>query len=348
MRNNPYTLLFGKEPGQIISRLAQSSSILDSFQSTAVSQQVYLITGVRGSGKTVFMTEISNRLRKEPDWIVIELNPETDLLEGLASKLSSENSLAGIFQHAKINLSLLGLGVELTGAAPITNYETAITKMMEAIRKKGKRVLVTIDEVSNTKRMRIFASAYQIFVRQELPIFLLMTGLYENINALQNEKSLTFLYRAPKIELVPLNLDAIARSYAKVLDVDETEAKKMAAITKGYSLAFQVLGYFTWEVGGNYPVILDDFRHYLEDYVYEKIWAECSKKDRDVITCIAEVPSGRISEILERLGWEKNYLSTYRARLIKKGIVDGSVYGTLAFTLPCFAEFVISKEAFLH
>ena len=67
--------------------------------------------------------------------------------------------------------------------------------------KKKKRLLITIDEVTNTKKMRIFASAFQIFVRQDYPIFLLMTGLYENIHELQNEKSLTFLYRAPKLRL---------------------------------------------------------------------------------------------------------------------------------------------------
>ena len=68
-----------------------------------------------------------------------------------------------------------------------------------------------------------------------------MTGLYENINSLQNEKSLTFLYRAAKIELKPLNLRTIAENYHSKLSVDEETALKMARLTKGYSFAFQVL-----------------------------------------------------------------------------------------------------------
>ena len=32
----------------------------------------------------------------------------------------------------------------------------------------------------------------------ELPCVLVMAGLFDNISNLQNEKSLTFLYRAPK------------------------------------------------------------------------------------------------------------------------------------------------------
>ena len=42
------------------------------------------------------------------------------------------------------------------------------------------------------------------------PVFLLITGLFENINLLQNEKSLTFLYRAPKVPMDPLDKMAVS------------------------------------------------------------------------------------------------------------------------------------------
>lgn len=117
-KGDPYTLTFGKEPTQLISQAAQSQQVIDSFLGTPSSQQVYMITGIRGSGKTVFMTEVAHRLASQKDWIVIELNPERDLLTSLAAKLSSENELARIFQSAEINLSLFGFGLEVKGAAP--------------------------------------------------------------------------------------------------------------------------------------------------------------------------------------------------------------------------------------
>ena len=46
-------MIFGKEPPQIISRVTQSSEVLMSFQEEPPEQQIYMITGVRGCGKTV-------------------------------------------------------------------------------------------------------------------------------------------------------------------------------------------------------------------------------------------------------------------------------------------------------
>lgn len=343
MQRNPYTLLFGKEPVQFISRASQSEFIMEAFCEEEANQQVFVVTGVRGSGKTVFMTNLNKKFRQKEEWVVLELNPEKDLLEGLAAKMSSEDNLAKIFKNAKINLSFLGFGVEIGGAAPITDIETAITKMLESLKKKGKKVLITIDEAINNQFMREFVNAYQIFVRQELPVFLLMTGLYENINELQNEKSLTFLYRAPKIELKPLNIKMIAQNYKETFKLDETQALKMAKMTKGYSFAFQVLGYFVWENGGKIEKALPDYRLYLDEYVYEKIWSELSRGDKRIAYGIAESKSGKISEIRSALQIQTNEFNPYRKRLIRKGLLNGDERGYVHFVLPMFEQFVIEN-----
>lgn len=340
MQQNPYTMSFGKEPYQLVERFAQVTDITNDFFSENPMSQVYMITGVRGSGKTVFMTEISKKIRDDKRWVVVELNPERDLLQGLASKLSSETTLAKIFQNASINLSFFGFGVEMKGTAPITDIEMALSKMLESLKKNGKRVLVTIDEVVSSDAVRIFTSAFQIFIRQDLPLFLLMTGLYENINQLQNEKTLTFLYRAPKIQLKPLNLGMIADNYGKNFALDREGALEMAKLTRGYPFAFQVLGYFTWENLGRYQDSIVKLRAYLEEFVYEKIWSESSKGDRKILYGIAETKSGKISEIRDLLGIETNQFNPYRKRLIKRGLISGEERGYVRFTLPFFGEFV--------
>ena len=237
--NNPFTLMFGKEPLQFISRYSQVNQVVEAFDAENSPYQICMITGVRGSGKTVTLTNITKKLLESENWLAIELNPARDLLQGLAAKLTSNMEFCEMFRQAKINLSFLGFGVEISGVPPITDIEVAITKMLENLRKHNKRILVTIDEVTVNDYIRVFAGSFQIFARQELPIYLLMTGLHENIDDLQNEKNLTFLYRAPKLKLGPLNTGAVASKYKSIFEIEEKEAFEMAKLTKAYPFAFQ-------------------------------------------------------------------------------------------------------------
>lgn len=338
---NPFTLAFGKSPLENIERPVQKNEILEAFLATPINQQIYMITGIRGSGKTVLMTDVSRRLKTEDNWTVIELNPETDMLHSFAAKLSQVEKFKEAFRNAKINLSLLGLGLEIEDVSPIADDETAITRMLESIQKKGQRVLITVDEVTNNEHVRKFAAAFQIFIRAELPLFLLMTGLYENIDDLRNQKSLTFLYRAPRIQLQPLNMPAIASRYRGLFHMEEEDAYQMARLTKGYAFAFQVLGYLTFRSEERqYKKVLPEYRQYLDDFVYEKLWSELSEKDKEVARGIAETESGDSAEIRKALGITSNSLSQYRRRLMKKGLVSGEEHGKLQFTLPLFEEFV--------
>ena len=340
---NPFTLTFGRSPLESVERPVQINEILEAFTADTVNQQMFIITGVRGSGKTVMMTQISNKLRADADWVVIELNPATDLLSSMLSKLNSNQVCTELIKSAKIDLSFFGFGVTIEGTVPITDAETAIIKILEKIKKIGRRLLVTIDEMTNSESMKVFAGAFQIFVRQELPVFLLGTGLYENIEELQNEKSLTFLYRAPKIQLRPLNNGAIINKYKTIFHISQESASQMAELTKGYPFAFQVLGYLTWNHDGDYHAVLDEYEQYLSEFVYDKIWSELSAKDRMVAKAIADEKSGKIKDIRERLGMETNEFNPYRKRLIKKGIVSGEMRGYVYFTLPLFAEYVIEN-----
>lgn len=340
---NPFTLTFGKSPLEPVERPVQTNEIIEAFTADPINQQMSIITGVRGSGKTVMMTEISHRLRKKEDWVVIELNPATDLLQGMLSKLNSNQVCAGIIKSAKIDLSFFGFGVSIEGAVQITDTETAIIAILEKIKKSEKRLLITIDEVTNSEYMHVFASAFQIFVRQDLPVFLLATGLYENIDELQNEKSLTFLYRAPKIQLKPLNKQAIVNKYKSIFEIEVDQATQMADLTKGYPFAFQVLGYLTWNHHGDYNAVRGEYEQYLSEFVYDKIWSELSQKDRMVARGIADVEGGKIKDIREHLHMETNEFNPYRKRLIKKGILSGETRGYVYFTLPLFEEYVMEN-----
>ncbi len=337
---NPFTLVFGKSPLEFVDRPKQIFEIMDAFTSENINQQMFVITGVRGAGKTVTMSEIVQKLRNDDNWIVLELNPATDLLQSMLSKLYSDKTISSFIKTARIDLSFFGFGVSIEGSTQITDPETAIIKILEKIKSKGKRLLICIDEMSNTEYMKVFAGSFQIFVRQDLPVFLLGTGLYENIEELQNEKNITFLYRAPKIQLKPLNIRAITNKYKTIFNLDDNQASEMASLTKGYPFAFQALGYLTWNNHGDFKAVLDDYNQYLSEFVYDKVWSELSEKDRLVAKGIADTNSRKIIDIRKHLQMTTNEFNPYRQRLIKKGVIDGSKRGLVSFALPLFEEYV--------
>lgn len=78
---NPFTLMFGKEPLQRISRASQMETILNDYRSEFSSSQICMITGIRGSGKTVFMTELARELKTDKDWVVSRAEDRVKAIE---------------------------------------------------------------------------------------------------------------------------------------------------------------------------------------------------------------------------------------------------------------------------
>ncbi len=337
--SNPYTLVFGQPPIELVERTAQAEKIISEYCAQRPSNYINLVTGVRGSGKTVFITEIAKRLKTKKEWIVINLNPQRDLLISLASKLDSNNVLHRIFKEAQINLQAFGIGIGIKGVPPITDIEEALIQMLKSIKKHNKRVLITIDEVTNSRDMRIFASSYQIFLREDLPVFLIMTGLYKNIDNLKNADGMTFLERAPRIFLAPLDKKVIASKYIETLKLKQDEAVRLAELTMGYSFAFQTIGYFMWEYPKDVKKALANAKDYLFEFAYWKIWSELSKQDKVVVKAIAKVKTGEIYKIREELDYTSNQFNPYRNRLLKAGIITGPEDGIVKLCLPWFDEF---------
>ncbi len=219
--------------------------------------------------------------------------------------------------------------------------------MLASMARHGKKLLICVDEVVASDYLRAFCSAFQIFVRANLPVFLLITGLYENIEALRNTPNLTFLYRATRVSMDPLSQFSIADSYQSMFDLPREPALRMAAWTKGYSFAFQVLGYYTWEHDGDPDRAYADAYQYLAEYSYIKIWSDLSQRDREFAEAVARSEHNQNKEIRELLGWTSNQYNPYRMRLIRKGLLDGQTYGHVYFVLPEFGRFALEYSALL-
>ena len=339
--NNPFELTFGLKPSNYISRLKQSDEIISNFKSRT-GNKLFLITGVRGTGKTVMLSHISKQFENEKNWIVIELIPNYDMLEQFASALYDSSIMNKIFNNKTFGFSFSGISFSISGEKPITNVISLIEVLLDRIKKCDKSVLIAVDEVSNNDYVKTFTQAFQLLIRKEYPIHLLMTGLYQNIYELQNDKDLTFLYRAPKISLEPLNLAAITNSYQELLNITKEEALLLAKETKGYAYAYQVLGYLVFE---KQNPKLDDklyakYDQYLEEYVYEKMYSELSTNDKKILKAFTSDDINSVDNLLLKSKMKKNVFSVYRDRLIKRGIVEGVDYGKNSIILPRFIEFI--------
>ena len=344
---NPFTLTFGKKPNSYISRPKDTEAIIDSFNQEPASEQVFVITGIRGSGKTVMLSTIIKHFIDEDDWIVVDLNSEKDLMEGLASELYQNGKVKSLFVKKEFSFSFKGISFSIEGETPVLTSETLVKMMLDRIKKKNKKVLITIDEVTSNEYMRVFAKSFQALIRFEYPVFLLMTGLYENISKLQDDKSLTFLYRAPKIYLSALNISAITQSYSEIFNVPEDVALALANLTKGYAYAYQVLGYLLYK-SDEYKIsnkLIIEYDQYLQEFVYDKLWSEFSPIEQKIVSSM-EKEEERVKDVIVKNDMTNEYFSIYRDRLIKKGIIYSPSYGVIRLTLPRFLEFIKMKKVY--
>lgn len=340
--SNPYTIGFGKIPAHYISRDLVIEEILDEINSETIREQAFKLTGIRGTGKTVTLTAIENALRDDKKWIVTGIRPEGNITEEVVGSIYNDVPLLKSFFKTELNLSKFGIGVDISNHPPISSLDSALKKIIEELNKKGKRLLITIDEVKNTSEMRSFVQEFQILIRQDLPVFLIIAGLYDDVENLENADHLTFFLRAEKYEMKPLNHTIMRSDYVKTLGVSTDTAEQMASITKGYAFAYQALGKYMWDFREKdiTEEVLAKLDEALSEKVYQKIWSELTPKERWFLGYIVKKEKMPVSELLELTHQNKSQFSRPRDGLRKKGVIDTSVRGEISIRLPRFKEFV--------
>ncbi len=343
--SNPYTIGFGRIPTHYISRDILIEDIINNLNSDNIQGQAYKLTGIRGTGKTVTLTAIERALRDDDKWVVIGVRPDGNIIEDVVGNIYNEVTFLKSFFKTELNLSKFGIGLNVKEIPPASSLDAALKKILVELKKKGKRLLVTVDEVKNSAGMRDFVQEFQLLIRQDLPIYLIVAGLYDDIESLENADHLTFFLRAEKYEMKPLNHTIIRSDYMKTLNVSEETADSLAAITKGYAFAYQALGKYMWDSGEKEITdeVLARLDEALSEKVYQKIWSELSQKERWYLGFIVNKEKMPVNELLEITGQNKSQFSKPRQGLKRKGIIDTSVRGMISIRLPRLKEFVESQ-----
>ena len=96
-----------------------------------------------------------------------------------------------LFVKARLDFSLMGIGMHLENAELIaSNEEDALKLMLQVLKKHHKKVLVTIDEITYSKDVAKFSHALSSYSNLDYDIYVLMTGLIDNIKNIKNKLKL--------------------------------------------------------------------------------------------------------------------------------------------------------------
>lgn len=354
----PFNPNFGKVPQlfldrqQIVDNYVQE--LCNSGQSINTPYQTTLIYGVRGSGKTSLLTDITNKIKDQSDWLVIDLINNDQIIDNLIDNLriaSSSNFKKVLKQINTLQVGNIGINLSDHEAAQIT----VLIELLKKLQKQNKKVLITIDEVASTPALQNFAAIYQLLIRQKLGIAIIMTGIPENISGLYKNKALNILLQSNRIELSALKSSSIINAFQENFEKGQRQisspiATQLTSLTKGYAYAFQLLGYLIWQQTEPNDIIDEkiiqqvkpEYQRQLNNNVYSLIYRSLSAKDREFIKAMANISSGQIklADIAKQTQHASNYWSMYRKRLIDQQIIKNVTYGYVSFNLPLFQEFI--------
>lgn len=348
-KKNPFNPTFGNVPSIFLDKDKQIAHLIDEIKESDFARS-YFITGVRGSGKTSFLSKISSTLAEDKKCILIDLINEEDIVTNFTQKLyrKTVDIIPEILSHlSKISIG----GLTFEKKENLSSIELTLEELMENIKKKQKYVVITIDEVTNTPNIWKFAKIFDSLKRKEYPIFVLMTGLPDIVLDIQKNDTLTFLLRSDKIEMMPLTNQDVVFSYLKEFNENYEVADKMADLTKGYSYAFQLQGslYFNYLKHENVEPSLETLEKIYNSYkgllfenAYQKIFVDLSDKDREYLLAINQSPI--FKDTVAIMNKSATYVSQYRRRMLERHLIEPIGHGKVAFTLPLFSEYLTETQ----
>ena len=252
------------------------------------------------------------------------------------------------------------VGVEWdNNKAPDKTWRRLMNELLERMQEKGVGLLITIDEVDprNTEVVE-FAMAYQHFIREGKKVALLVAGLPEKVGLLLNGEGTSFLRRAALYNLGPIdNLDIEDAFLRTIKDsgksIDNSALNKAIENINGHPYKMQLLGFRAWQIAGDSKIIREEHvskaieyaDRDFEERVLLMLVRELSDMDIAFLKSMAEDETfSKVTDIKKRLGKSDSYVSRYKERLQKAGVVETVGRGKLTFTSPELRDYVKKME----
>ena len=379
MSQNPFKPTAGKVPPVLIGR----QDVIDDFaegldNGAGAPGRLMLLTGQRGYGKTVMLTELG-RVAQSRGWEVVSETASDGLCERLISTLATSGirleglSISPSFGVGGVASASLG-GVRLSN--PQQSAPTLRSVIEAKLRKlpKGKGVFFTIDEAQAASMDDIVALAttLQHVIRDEdmrdVPdsekhgVAFAFAALPAIVDDVVNDKVLTFLRRAQRRDLRAVSLPDVRAAYLQSVEqggkrISDEDALAAARASEGYPYMVQLVGYYMWrsaERRGSQRIEEQDVRLGIadaalafEEAVCAPVFAGLTGAQRLFVEAVAEDAGGssRVSDIAQRTGRSSSWVSKYRASLLKEHVIESDGFGYVRLATPYLASYISQRRA---
>lgn len=354
---NPFKPTAGAEPPVLAGRKKVIDDFTDGLlEGPGAPGRLMRISGPRGSGKTVLLTELGD-IARDKGWVVVDETAGEGLVDRIIERLvrqlpeanaSMDIDLGFVKAHAGVSSSAGGAGIR-----------TVLDEAAGRIGKKG--VLVTVDEVQDADKgeMAAISQAVQHLIREKKDVAFVFAGLTMGVADFISGEAMTFLRRAKAEQLESIPDDDVAAAFEKTFGEskmpiagDVLSAAVMA--TDGYAYMVQLVGYNVWKVArrhfGESPAVsMEDVREGAEmamrgydEAVIEPALSRLSKRAMSYLIEMSgsDGPSST-GCVAKSLGVPAQSLSSVRASLIAKQVIEPTeARGYVDFAIPWMREYV--------
>ena len=229
-----------------------------------------MIMGIRGSGKTVMLSEVEDRMASE-GWLIISVDgASTGLLDRISDMIgqaSREHQTPDLERFAAATSKATSTGIKLGPYSRVWSEQAAspqdmslrerLTILARIAQQHDIGVLLTVDELHSADKdesRRLANDLQHITKRKRLPLAFVGAGLLEMQYTLIEGKKNTFFKRCNPCNMAPLSVpDAIQGLRVPIRFAGgriDDEALAAAARAVGESpYRLQVIGHSAWKVG---------------------------------------------------------------------------------------------------
>lgn len=370
---NPFRPTAGKMPPILIGR---ESDLADFFQGlrdgAGAPGRLMLITGQRGFGKTVLLTEFG-RIARAEGWPVVSETASEGVCARIIDALEVHSPrVSGVELNPSVNIagvagvSVGRLSVERGVAA--RSLRLAIEHRLKQV-EPGKGLFISVDEVQAATRQDMIdiGTAIQHVIRDQdlldVPdskkkgVAFAFAGLPSVVDELLDDKVLTFLRRSQRHVLAEVGIPDVRNALVQTIHengkyISEALALRTAESTMGFPYMVQLLGHYLWQSSDvrhsdaiedeDLARAIPDAARAFEDAVCAPAFRGLSKAQRRFVLAMldsqkdASVPA----EIAKRAQRSEAWVRKYRQSLYEAHVVCVNGDGSVSFSIPYFASYL--------